>query len=204
MTAFTDDFNRADSATTLGSPWQVLSGSAPGHPPVWGISTNQAYVVSTYVASSTAYDSIAYIDSDGGEFDISVTMATLGNTNSTGLVFRMDSTGSSYFKFDRQDLYWVSGGTETRDNSGTLSAGGANTWVSGDTVRVTGVGTRLTFYVNGVSIGYVDRTENQTEGRHGLLGNQIFEPSTRFENFSLTAAAAVVGGWVVGAVMFGV
>jgi hypothetical protein len=76
---FTDLFNRANSTTTLGSPWSALVG-------VWGINGNAAYPVSG-VGSST---SVAAVDGGLADGTVTATMAAAAVAgNEHGIAFRV-------------------------------------------------------------------------------------------------------------------
>jgi hypothetical protein len=78
-TGYTDLFNRANSTTTLGSPWSALVG-------VWGINGNAAYPVSG-VGSST---SVAAVDGGLADGKVTATMAAAAVAgNEHGIAFRV-------------------------------------------------------------------------------------------------------------------
>jgi hypothetical protein len=71
--AFTDNFNREDSATSLGSPWTARSG-------VWGITSNKAYLT----ASATL--PVATIEAYSSDHEVSAILS--GDNNTQGLTVR--------------------------------------------------------------------------------------------------------------------
>lgn len=71
--AFTDNFNRADSATSLGSLWTARSG-------VWGIISNKAYL------TASATRAVATVEAYSSDHEVSAILS--GNNNAQGLTVR--------------------------------------------------------------------------------------------------------------------
>lgn len=78
-TGYSDLFNRANSTTTLGSPWSALVG-------VWGVNGNAAYPVSGVGAST----SVAAVDGGLADGTLTVAMAAAAVAgNEHGIAFRV-------------------------------------------------------------------------------------------------------------------
>lgn len=121
LPATVDTFTRADSATTLGSPWTAV-GSA-----VWGINGNAAYNVTGAGGGAL---SLAYVETGSGEHEVACTMSGVTadlNTcgiflNGTGTaadmiyIFRIDGTSSW------QVSYRVAGAVTSLYNTGLAPA----------------------------------------------------------------------------------
>lgn len=86
VTAQSDDFNRANSSTTLGSPW-VVQGSS-----VWGITSNQAYLVT----SDGTNRSIVTVPSNTG-----------ANTMHCDLVSSVNNAGLVLNYIDNDNYLWI-------------------------------------------------------------------------------------------------
>jgi hypothetical protein len=80
---FTDPFTRADSATTLGSPWTANQGT-------WGISSNQAYPVSGNDGDT------ATVDVSATDVTVGLTVATQPASKGTGVVARFVDVNNYY------------------------------------------------------------------------------------------------------------
>src|SRR5438552_14788054 len=83
MTNRTDNFNRADSTTALGTPsdggsdWIAINGT-------WGISSNQGYKVATDANSQRAV-----LESSVSNVDVQATLAGNATSGGGGLVCRL-------------------------------------------------------------------------------------------------------------------
>jgi hypothetical protein len=183
-----DNFNRADTASAIGTPsdggsaWSVLFGT-------WGIVGNQGY------ESSGGVQTIAVLESSSSEGEVAVTISTFpAATKSAGVFARATTWGNGfYFEFLNDfggylRFYKMVGGTGSviaQANTG-ISAGdrislaftAANVW----TPKVNGVASSL-----GGSPPYVD-SFNSTATKHGLWNYET--TATRFEDFAFTDSAA--------------
>lgn len=176
--SFSDNFDRANSTTTLGAPWTALKGT-------WGISNNQAYLVTPDLSN----DSFAVVDAGASDGHV---QATIGVTpllfNYPGLVFRV-SNASNFWEVAHNtgtgnwELYTYSG-----SYTGPLATG-VGTAVQGDVVRVEMSGTNITLKVNGSTVLTYSGAFNQTATQHGLY---FFAASVegRWDDFS---AGSTVG-----------
>lgn len=187
-TTIVDNFNRANSASTMGTTsdgqatWLYDSGAQGGHAPTWGINSNQGYCVSTYIAFSTAWDSLAFFDTGSPDIDITVTVAAIGSGNNSGLAWRISSSRNDYYRLDRQTLAKYVGGSFS-----TISSGAPWTFAAGDVMRVTMIGSTIKVYQNGSLVGTYTDTSITGNTEHGLLGNSVFDASTRFDDYSITS-----------------
>lgn len=185
MSNRSDNFNRADGSSGLGTPsdggsaWVPLSSGAGT--PTWGISANQASMVST-----TGVHDLDYLESSVGDCDVQITLATV--VDDCGLSARL-SDGSNFLMVRAKgtvtsfDLFKCVGGSFT--SLGTFSATPAN----GDIIKISMSGSSLTVFINGVSRITATDAFNSTATKHGLWGFSL--PTTvRFDDFSATVPAA--------------
>jgi hypothetical protein len=181
-----DTFDRADSATSLGTPsdggaaWTAHSGT-------WGIISNQAYVAvgnGGYMAAS--------LEASAADVDVRLTVGGAAEVNYWGVCARL-TDDSNYLWVGRGGGNWNLrkrvAGTDTA--LGTYTVGVNN----GDAVRLSLSGNSLSVYLTPsgggelLVIGPVTESFNGTATRHGLWG---FSTSTvaRFDSFSVTGLAA--------------
>lgn len=173
---FQDDFNRADSALTLGAPW-VTGGTS-----VWGISTNRAYL-----ATSGAPD-IAYVDAGTANVRVTATVAVLDTLWNWWLVCRVVD-GSNYFKVQvpgagSDGNFYL---TRVTADVGTDIDSGAITVSAGDTISLECSGNAIKVYHNAVEVGSATDAQGNTAELHGMgAGNG--NGTQRWDNFVITAA----------------
>jgi hypothetical protein len=115
---FSDSFTRANSATTMGSPWAPISTN------VWGINGNQAYNVSgDGVSNKVLYDTGA----DRNRMTVYMTAASSAEMHTHGVVFNyVDENNHCYIQYSHTYLTWsvykkVAGVATFLFNSGSLS-----------------------------------------------------------------------------------
>lgn len=139
-----DNFDRADSSTTLGANWSKISGT-------WGISGNQAYVPANTNANYTVawwsgagtfsadHCSEATIAAGAGVW-AGVTVRSSGTTSSTGKFygFRYDNTTTHTFILEK-----YTSSTLTTLSSAAVSGSSAVT------LKLCAIGSSLIPYVNG-------------------------------------------------------
>lgn len=172
MSNRTDDFNRADSTTTLGTPsdggsaWSVLSGT-------WGISTNRGYNV------SGGGQEVAVLESSAADVDVQITLQTF--SSNVGLILRAtDDSNYILLSIDgTAELYKRVGG------SFTLLQGTSVTPLTGETWKLTASGNTVKFYKNGVQQG----TDQDVSGigsdtKHGIRAHN--DSTSRLDDFSIT------------------
>lgn len=202
-----DNFNRADSTTTInprsdGGTWLVsATGPTVGlRTSTWGVSSNRGYCVTAPSYSSHAYRGIAYFaDAADGELSCDFP-AVAGGSTEAGLCFRLSSSTVSGFFATRSGVHYLDG---TYDGSGsansttmvaTFTSGGFTT---GDRMTVILLGTSVTIKKNGsTTVGSFTSSNNLTEVRHGLWQTPTFAAAWRFDNFSFTSP----NRWSVGSV----
>lgn len=170
----TDDFNRADSATTLntsssGHTWVAEAGT-------WGIDTNQAYL------PTPTTDARVLVETGASDCTIEVTLATIGNRpgisfryvdlNNYWVVHRVGGLG--YLILKRVAGSWTTVHTEAMSTA------------NGDVLKVVLSGSSIEFWVNAVlKTTLTGQTDHQTATQHGLYHETGSEPA-RWENFSIT------------------
>lgn len=175
----TDDFNRADSTTTLGTTntgqtWEALTAGS-----VFGIVSNQAYR-QTYAGTG---ENAVVVDAGKADVDISITTSKLGAGG--GIVFRATNsanfwcidtnmaTGHKLFKFVSNAFVFVG-------LAGNPSA------AVGDVARVVAVGSSISVTVNGGTAYTVTDTFNQTATKHGFrIASTVNPAAGRFDDFSI-------------------
>lgn len=178
-TTFADDFNRADSTTALGNGWLVGVSQAPTWTPIWGITSNTAYLVGRDPAHGSGTIPYAYRDVGTGDVDVSVTFSTLPATNE-GLLFRLSTDANTY--------WYVTATTLVRCRAtidGDQIRASWSTFAAGDTARVVASGSSITIYKNGVNVATVTDSTGATNTRHGLLAKDT-GGTVRFDDFSIT------------------
>jgi hypothetical protein len=167
-----DDFNRADSTTaigtaTTGQTWTALNGT-------WGISSNQAYL------TANVGGAIAVVDSGQANCEVEVVYSI---TNVQSKVICRASTLSNYIVFNSDGtLSKVVNGSFT--TLGTMSP--APSLASGDIIKITLNGNNITAKVNDGAKGSVltvTDTFNNTITKHGIGAANT---TSRFDNFKIT------------------
>lgn len=159
-----DNFNRANSSTTLGTTpvggkvWQKYGTQQ------WGIQNNMAYPV------TILYDKPTYVDI--GVADQIAISVKLGVYQSTGQFhYRNVSDGNGYF-FESPGLYKLTAGNFTEMGRFTMA--------TGDVIKVELRGNQHTIFVNGVQrLQFTDAAHN-TGTRAGFAGNST---TVRYDDF---------------------
>lgn len=186
--AVADDFNRADSTTSLGTTttggkvWESLDAGAGAA--TWGISGNRAYCSATKPNGNVTIDAGV-----SDEVSVQVTLAALaeGGTDA-GLLARFADVNNFWMLYiDPGSNYAVmrrTGGSYT-----SLTTGGAAS--PGDVLKITVSGMTLTFYVNGAQLHTVDDASFQTATRFGLRvsSGSGTASAIRFDGFALAPLA---------------
>ena len=181
---FADDFNRADSASTLGANWTV-AGSL-----VWGTQSNKAYAPTISAFGMATHDC--------GEADIDYTVdVELNSTadSSRGLVtFRSDGTTNNRWSVGldgllaKLQLIKIVAGTATTVQEPAFSATLGLLY----TIRVVAKLSAVTVYVNGVStLTGTDDTPLLSLTSHGIAASRKASASgsPRFDNIKIMRAA---------------
>jgi hypothetical protein len=169
-TYFSDDFNRADSTTTLGGSWVASSGT-------WGIMSNQAYL------PSGGGDRLAYVDcGQSDNITVQVSMPVVINGKSR-LAWRVVDDGNCYViqptNSTTAAIYKKVAGTWNVVNS-AVSASITN----GSTIKVDLTGATHKVYVNEVLVATFTDSAYQTATKHGIACVSNVE---RFDNFLITS-----------------
>jgi hypothetical protein len=178
---FTDSFNRADSAVTLGSTdtgqaWTAHSGT-------WGITGNQAYCavddaghnVATFAAAADGTLQVTLVDPAGG------------SGGAAWLVFRSAADASQFIYLECStiapcQLYTYDAGVAVALDTGSPVAAGA-----GDVVEIVLLGTAIEVYVNDVLVIEATSSFQQTATRVGLGTDFGLDGSVRFDALSFTS-----------------
>lgn len=175
-----DDFNRVDGAIGLpsdgGSAWTVRTGT-------WQVSSNEAR------ESAFVNAAVVVLESSAADVEVQATITLAGGA---GIVVREASAGNFLLASGAAGttlaLAKVAGGSQTLVTNSfpaTLS--------SGDTIKVIADGDQVSCLINGVEVIPPQTiTDYETATKHGLYGDG--QPSTKFENFSVTDLAAGGGG----------
>ncbi len=183
MSSRTDNFNRADSTTSLGTPsdsgsaWVATQGT-------WGIATNRGYNPGSDSPGS------AYLESSAANADVQVTISVVGAHG--GLVFRLSDLNN----------YWLLdvavSGTKLRLQKYQSGSFGVNfdfayTPANGDIIKASFSGSTINCYLNGsVVIGPITDAFNSTATKHGLF--DFSENAVRFDDFSIVDTSVAPGG----------
>jgi hypothetical protein len=167
VASFSDDFNRADSNTTLGGSWTALGGS------VWGIASNQAYNV-----SGSGHVCVVH-DSGTADVEIETTFTTF--ENSMAICFRVTDNDNFLMAYYDSGVIYI----YKRESGGFASLASASESRShGDVWKVVANGTAIGVFHNGVSAVSTTSSFNLTATKHGLETASI--TSARFDAFSIT------------------
>lgn len=175
----TDDFNRTDSAVSLGT-------STSGH--LWtaqvgtgGISSNQAYF--PVLSGGVAYATVPY-----GSVDctLEVTFSTVARPMGVNLRWE-DSSNFIRVRIrviatiHRTEMHVINGGIQ---GANLISVDGV-VWGNGDVMRVILSGQSLNVLRNGSSIGSITHTQvdDVTGTNHGIYTEST---ASRFDDFSIT------------------
>jgi hypothetical protein len=173
-TIVSDSFNRADSATTLGNAetGQTWSYSNSVSNP-WGISSNQAYLVS-------GTNAFAFVDSGKADVEISATFP-VSPTSSTvhNIIARYTDTNNHYmFQNNGSNILFYKRVSGTYTQLGTV----ANTPQANDVMKVSLIGSTITLFINGVQKAQWTDSTYTTQTKHGL---QAGTNACRFDDFKI-------------------
>lgn len=169
-----DDFNRANSTTTAGTP--VVGGPYTATTGTWGINNNQLYQV-----TSTALGRLSFPASYN--FDVTFTMTALVNSVSQGLVFRMIDASNYWL------LYMNSSNTNALLHR-VNAASGSNVMnlgipiVANDLIKIVAVDRQIYMYINGVLRGQMEDVYSNTAS---IMAFYTTNTGTRFDNITVSA-----------------
>lgn len=170
-----DDFNRANSSSSLGIPsdggsaWVAVSG-------VWGIYGNRAYL------SNGNVQSIAVLESSTANADIQVTISNLNGGQDIGLVARAENDNNYIV-----GTVGATGWSIYKKIAGSFTAVGtaaSGTPANGDVVVLSVSGTSVALKINGVTKVSGTVSELATNTKHGIRSNGYTPES--FDDFSIT------------------
>ena len=174
-----DDFNRANSTTTLGTSSSGAVWTAHGG--TWGINSNQAYVVSADTAEHVA-------SIEAGKSDLTVSASILMNGNNPCLIFRLqDGTnfmmalclaGTGQIQFYKR----VAGAYTSLG----LSATGLYASGSTNTLSVTAAGSSLSAKLNGTTVLSITDATFSTQTKVGFRHqNGSSSTTARWDNLTV-------------------
>lgn len=180
MSDRSDDFNRADNASSLGTPSDGGSAwvSAAG---VWGISSNRGCNVDGDTERNV------YLESSSSNVEVQVTLTTL--TSDAGVNARLADSNNMLLGLMTHGtgirLFKRVGGSYTQLGS---TYGGS--MASGDVIKLrVDSSNSITLYQNGVSrVGPATDSAGSTNTKHGL--RTWSDSSSRFDTFSITDIVA--------------
>ncbi len=182
MSNRSDNFNRTDTTTNIGTPsdggsaWVQQSGT-------WGISTNQGY------DSDSGPQKTCVLEASSADVAVQVTV-TVFSAN-VGLILRA-ADDSNYLLLS---LTNGGAGIEIYKNvsgSFTLLQTIGNSIASADIFKFQAVGTTCKVYKNAVQIGSDQDVTGigQTNTKHGLRTHN--DATSRFDDFSITDMSVVI------------
>lgn len=188
MVTLADNFDRANSSTSLGStstgavPWSALSGT-------WGILTNRGYVA---VSIGGGGQNEAVVDTGSADGTTGVKLATVGAAAFFGLCFRATDASNHY-------VFEGSNGTRARvykkvAGAYTLLGQSAENvyYASLDLIEVVLSGSSITVKRNGATLVALSDATYTTQTKHGLhLVGSSSSNSTYFDDFVFTDPAGV-------------
>lgn len=179
MATRTDNFNRADSSSSIGSPSDGGSGYV-GSNGTGGIFSNQAY----FPTSPSSYNS-RVLDCGSADADTQVTVSTTASFNYFLLPLRYTDDNNFDMLFcegtDCQFYKRISG-TDT-----ALGSAVSHTFANGDVVKASLSGTTYKIYINGslASTQTLSSANNGTMFGIGTFGNV----NILFDDLSITVAS---------------
>ena len=180
MSDRSDDFNRANNASAIGTPSD--GGSAWNNSwSTWGINGNRAY------EASGATSALATVDSGTSAVEVQVTVAVM--SSNAGVCARL----SDFNNFIEAQIASVNGLSLFKRVGGTYTQLGSTysyTPASGDVVKLRlDAANSITAYVNGVArIGPLTDSAGAANTKHGLWAYS--DNTSRFDTFSITDITA--------------
>jgi hypothetical protein len=175
-----DNFNRSNSAVSIGSPSDGGSAYA-GSLGTAGIDSNQAYFPN---AGTTGLGAVRVLDAGNADAEVEFTIVVRDNYFLVVLRWEDDNNYDTLFcDQNGAQFYKLVGGSAS-----TFSSSAAQAWVNGDVVKVTvNSSNQYEAFRNGVSfLGPVTHNTGNTGTYHGfgVYANAMI----RIEDFSITAA----------------
>ena len=182
----TDTFNRADSASSLGTAsdgvhtWTARTGT-------WGISSNQAY--SPSIGSGPGYTgSVATINAGTGNGWLRIALPTMRTTaDDAGVVFRYTDTSNFWiaqysFTSVQVKIVKIEAGSLSLVASASFAAATA---ADGERLMVELNGTSIKLYIEDQLLISTTSSFNLTASDHGLFTQQT---GTRLDDLSMTVS----------------
>lgn len=182
MTDRTDNFNRADSTTALGSPsdggsaWVAVAGTL-------GIISNQGYRV-----DAGGYG-IAYLEASVADGTAQVTVAVFDALyNGVSCRVTSDQDWIAVLAYDvGNEIYLYKRVAGTYTQLGSTYAGAV---AAGDVIALEFSGSSYTVRQNGTSRVTATDSSHNTVTKHGLLSHSSGGATSRFEDFSFVGPGA--------------
>jgi hypothetical protein len=188
-----DTFNRADSATSLGTTdtgaaaWSALQGT-------WGLSANQAYVA----VGDASTVCVAVVDASAADCTVAVDLSVNGGGNpQAGLAFRATDANNFYLAevtmgaAGTPKIYKRVAGTYT-----AIATGASITFNGGETLSVELAGNSITVKRNGSTIVSVTDSTFPSATKHGLYQTAVSGGigAGRADNFSIDVVTVIPSG----------
>lgn len=174
MSNRSDDFNRADNSSSLGSPSD--GGGAYTVVNTLGINSNQAYV------ASPVGKAIAVLEASAADVDVQLTVATVNSQFVVARYTDSDNYVVAVCNNFNVEIGKIEAGAYT-NLSGTLVLAVS----AGDVFKLECNGSALELFVNGVSKRTATSSFNSTATKHGFLIDN--NSTTRIDDLSVTALA---------------
>lgn len=180
-----DTFDRADSATTMGSPSDGGSAWVPGTASFWGITSNTAYKAT----SSSSYEA-TWLEASSSVVTVQVTLPNIGGTTNDGPVVRAADNSNfimgQVLSTTQMLLYKRVAGSFTQ-----IGSTYTGTMTSGDVFKLTvNSSNNITFQQNGVTRVTGTDSAGSSNTKHGIFDRVGGSTSLNFEDFSITDNAA--------------
>ena len=173
---YTDNFNRSNSTTTLGSNWVAGFGTL-------GINSNAAYPVTVNTSNYEAARWVNPLNTDDQQVTLTVT-AAVGTDNPIVAILGSDSSGTcavgSWFTTNAYIYTFTGLLGSTQAGTQRATASGQTTPVAGDTLSIKRVGNVYTLYHNGTqTLTWTDSSNVLTRGSSNrLVGFGIYQSAT--------------------------
>jgi hypothetical protein len=180
-----DDFNRANNATTPGSTNSYKGGTNKA----WVVDSGTLGIISNQLYAPTTTGSRAHIDAGVSDAKMEVTVAVVGNEHD--FYFRVNPTNPvQYLRYAYNTAGWF---LQEQNSTFTTITSFPGTLAAGDVIAIDAVGSTVKLSKNGTVIHTANSlTDLQTNTGFGLG----FSGSTagRYDNFSITSSSPNNGG----------
>jgi len=184
LNMFTDDFNRADSTTTLGPNWTIRDG-------VFGISANRAYITAGAVNTFSQAIENTLLNTSNYFVQATLNFTTLAD-DFVGIGGRRVNNGASDSNFyaiflrpggfNEMLLYKRVAGVSTQ--LGSFSTGALSVGIN-YTIKLEMNGTTIKAYFNGTESISVTDTSLSVTGDALILNTSSGVPTVTFDNFTV-------------------